>query len=503
MGAAWMVRAGQRGELEAKALSRGRAFVGWPETGDLSPYASRDEMRDYLASVYPEASIGVLANWTGQLWRFVHSIKLGDLVVMPLKTQAGRLAVGRVAGGYAFDPDADEEYRHTRAIDWLLPGLPRSSLEKDLLDSLGSLLTVCELSRHEAADRLEAVVKGEPDPGWTPAGATEDSFESPAALYAAALAREDTPLKLTIRQLLRAHNFTRRTGNAVADIEEALASSGLVAQPSIADGWLDSIVTLQLLQPTPSEEPSAPSAVTLAPVTLRVASLEAANASVVAVGPTDTVERACTLMLMHDFSQLPVIDENGQLHGAVSWESLGRARISNPDPSMMDACYKAATVDDQEDLLKTIPIIYEHDFVLVTTAGVSGVRGIITAADLTLQFGAMARPFALIEEIERRLRRRVDETVPRTHLDKYSGRAKKAMDAAQLTLGQYPPLLEDIEIFRRLGWKLDHGLFLERLRYIKTLRNELMHFSTDPLSDEDTRTIVTFADMLRTVDPRP
>jgi restriction system protein len=56
--------------------------------------------------------------------------------------------------------------------------------------------------------------------------------------------------------------------------------------------------------------------------------------------------------------------------------------------------------------------------------------------------------------------------------------------------------------FRRLGWRLDHGLFLALLTAVKDVRNELMHFSTDPLTADQLHAVEGLVNLLRTVDPR-
>ncbi|HUZ56278.1 MAG TPA: hypothetical protein VMU94_27610, partial [Streptosporangiaceae bacterium] len=93
--AAWLVRGGERGEREETAFGEGLVIVGWKKLGDLSGCGTREGVRQALTAAYPEAAANVIANWTGQLWRFREQISAGDLVVMPLKTSPGRVAVGR------------------------------------------------------------------------------------------------------------------------------------------------------------------------------------------------------------------------------------------------------------------------------------------------------------------------------------------------------------------------------------------------------------------------
>ena len=54
--------------------------------GDLSALKpDRDAFKARVASVYPEAKPGAIPNNAGQLFRFVHEMKLGDFVVYPSK----------------------------------------------------------------------------------------------------------------------------------------------------------------------------------------------------------------------------------------------------------------------------------------------------------------------------------------------------------------------------------------------------------------------------------
>ncbi|MEV6256074.1 hypothetical protein AB0L97_22735 [Nocardia sp. NPDC051911] len=143
---AWLIRAGRSGEREARALQHGLAILGWDEVGDLSRYRTWDELKSALRQAYPDAGRALIGNWAGQLWKFETEIQYGDLVVMPLKTHAGYLAVGRVSGSYEFRQDEPKEFRQVRKVDWLRTDIPWDAVRPDLRASLGSLLTVCGLT---------------------------------------------------------------------------------------------------------------------------------------------------------------------------------------------------------------------------------------------------------------------------------------------------------------------------------------------------------------------
>lgn len=154
----WMVRAGKHGEQEDLALENGIAVIGWDELSDLSKFESEGELEGVLRQTYPDIADGAIYQWRSQLWRFSHVIKEGDLVVLPLKTRSA-LAVGRVTGAYQHRPELDGA-GHTRPVNWIRDDLPRTAIDQDLLYSLGASQTICQISRNQAEDRFEALLKG-------------------------------------------------------------------------------------------------------------------------------------------------------------------------------------------------------------------------------------------------------------------------------------------------------------------------------------------------------
>jgi restriction system protein len=160
---AWTVRAGSDGENEDLDLSDGIVAIGWSETGDLTG-VTRDQLRANLEAQHPDASPKRIINWTGQIWSFISSVEIGDLAILPLKRRAA-IAIGRIESSYQYRPEyAKVDAAHTRRVKWLKTDLPRTAFEQDLLDTLGSFLTVFRAERNNAAARLEALSLGAPPP---------------------------------------------------------------------------------------------------------------------------------------------------------------------------------------------------------------------------------------------------------------------------------------------------------------------------------------------------
>ena len=156
----WLVRAGGRGEDEDTALENSIALIGWQEVPDLTGVRTKDEMRRRLLSWREDPPPNAVA----QLTAFAVSMQAGDIVALPLKTRVSQVALGRIKGSYAHQ-EINGVKRHARPVTWIRTDVPRAHFGQDLLYSLGSLLTVCQIQRNEAGQRIAAILNGRQDPG--------------------------------------------------------------------------------------------------------------------------------------------------------------------------------------------------------------------------------------------------------------------------------------------------------------------------------------------------
>lgn len=510
---AWLIRSGRDGQREHRALDEGLAIIGWDEMGDLSRYRTWEELKAALREKYPLATPNVVGNWAGQLWKFGTDIENDDLVVMPLKLQTGYVAIGRVVGQYEYREAEPEEFRQVRKVDWLRTDIVWEALRPDLRASLGSLLTVCGIHRNHAAARIAHLAEFGTDPGFDSDEVATDSVQllAEASSHAAG-----NPRQLTIRSLLEHWQFERRTAAAIEVIKSALAENGLTTRPPFTEGALSDIVTIVPLDAEPGavadhavdsevqqrdssavENVSDPE-----PMTRRLGDLPAALTS---VSSHVSLTVAKTTMVRHQFLQLAVIDHDGTYHGAITWESIGRAHISGDHPTLAEATVPAVVVDHDAPLLDQIDAIYANGFIFVRSPDRAGVTGILTASDLTHQFGMLAKPFVLIEEAENRLRRAANDHLDPDDIKAAAPKNRRAhtTEAAHLTFGGYVYLLRDPVRWRKLGWRLDQSQVLELVEQVRDVRNELMHFATDPLSAGQEAAVHGLLQLLRTAEPNP
>jgi CBS domain-containing protein len=241
-------------------------------------------------------------------------------------------------------------------------------------------------------------------------GASADTEQNvPAELREAAhkLEKDEVLSPITVRELLRYFGASRRGIYIVEEILDALSSLNLKTEPDFRDEWIDAELRLVLASPSEkSTEGAAPNAADdasgggadnqgptqgggeAAPrdPTFRIGALDAANCGVISVKPDDLLSLAITRMLATDYSQLPVMTNQRNVKGIISWSSIGAGLMRNSKgTAVRDQMEKAYIVDIDEALLDALPIIVERGYVLVKGLDAS-ITGIVTAADVSMEF---------------------------------------------------------------------------------------------------------------------
>lgn len=216
--------------------------------------------------------------------------------------------------------------------------------------------------------------------------------------------------------------------------------------------------------------------------------------------PTDDLQRARIVMLERNFSQLPVMSGPYVLKGVVSWQSIALAHAGGKCDTLADATLPAPEVSIEAELLPTIPDINRHNCVFVRDTD-QKISGLVTAADLSLEFGRLTGPFLLLGEIERRLRRSVDRMCPTVGELRGATGYSKAKAPDDLTIGQIIRVFKEPERWARPKWELPHDGFVEKLDEIRRIRNDVAHFRPNPLTDDQRQQVESFAGMVKSLLP--
>ncbi|MEN8179171.1 MAG: restriction endonuclease [Pseudomonadota bacterium] len=210
--ALWLVRAGAHGEYEKKFLEENRIYLTWGGLShDLAALKNRGQLRALLEKVYPDAPKGRITNNLGQIWGFSKGIKPGDWVVLPSK-QKPAIHVAKVKGEYTFNPAGDDPFFHYCDVEWIVQDVPRSNFDQDLLYSFGAFMTVCQVSRNDAEQRVHKMAKND----WKPSVAVpsvlkksdEEVADNSVGLEDLAQAARDQLAKLIIAKY-KGHGMER------------------------------------------------------------------------------------------------------------------------------------------------------------------------------------------------------------------------------------------------------------------------------------------------------
>lgn len=221
----WTVRAGKHGEQEQICLDEKIITIHWTDLPNIKKFKTRDELFEDYQKIYQEDSRKA-GNRVGQIWRFANEIVIGDLVALPSKFQP-TIHIGKVIGEYKFDKKA-KDVIHWRPVEWLAT-IPRAEFDQDLLYSFGSLLTVSQVSRTGAAERVLELIGGKKIAAMT----TETVCVETEEYLNVEQAAKDQIIKLIDRKF-KGHKFSEL-------VEEILKAQGYVTQlsPPGADGGLD------------------------------------------------------------------------------------------------------------------------------------------------------------------------------------------------------------------------------------------------------------------------
>jgi restriction system protein len=168
----WGMHAGKTGDADSLFLKRNYIAIGWRAAGDLSQIKpDRDAFKVKVAEAYPHYKPGAVPVSAGQLYRFTHEMKPGDLVVYPSKNDR-HIHIGQVNGEYKYGPKIEEGYPNLRPVKWLR-SFPRTHFTQGALYEIGSAMSLFQVKNYADESRadLEGKTASQPPSRVSPEGA--------------------------------------------------------------------------------------------------------------------------------------------------------------------------------------------------------------------------------------------------------------------------------------------------------------------------------------------
>lgn len=337
-------------------------------------------------------------------------------------------------------------------------------------------------------------------------------------------------MPISVRELISWFGAERRGYMVAYKIRKALEALGVTTKPDFDSVPLDSKITLYAptqeeitqsetlenvddpvntvgIQLNSSESESLPhkqliSGAASEPA-FRVSRLEAANVNLITVKPDSSLNEAITLMLRHDYSQLPVMINERDVKGVISWESITpKLALANSQSTFVrDYMKPHREINSMDSIFSALPRVVEYSYVLVRAPD-QRISGIITTTDLSTQFKQLSEPFLLLSEIENHIRKLIDGKFTKQELISIvnpSDSERTIESVADLTLGEYIRLFEDPSLWLKTGLKVDKKTFTRELDKVRIIRNDVMHFDPDGISEDDHELLHHFVRFIHTI----
>ena len=304
---------------------------------------------------------------------------------------------------------------------------------------------------------------------------------------------QGVPRTETVRTLLNWFGARRRGAWVIQSVAKALAVVGLRTEPDFTLTYLDTEVSF-VPAARPQPEPAGPADVApsqsrpndAADPTLRLSLLKAANRAPVTVARDTSIREAVTAMVMHDYSQLPVMN-GATVVGLFSWKTYGESLALGRPCQYVRECLDPSPLilSPETALLDAVAEVAARDVALVHSRG--KLHGIITTSDLSLEFYTTAKPFLLLGSIENNLRAIVSifpiDVLREARDPGDSDREINGPD--DLTFGGYVRLLQRDENWKKVAPTLDRVTFVRQLEEVRDIRNSVMHFHPDPIDQDE------------------
>lgn len=302
---------------------------------------------------------------------------------------------------------------------------------------------------------------------------------------------------------------SRRGWRVIEAVNKMLEEHDLLCEPDFGSVWFYSEIEIK---PKPKIGTGKHESSEETDPTPRLSLLKAANlnkvketgsgSGLITVTRDTPLTEAITLMILHDYSQLPILTGARDVEGIVSWKSIGRAISLGKECLTVSDCKDDVIIlNYDEPLFNAVKFVLEKEVVLVRQKDKT-ISGIVTVTDIGEQFISMAEPFLIIEQIENHIRKLLDQKFAVDELcfsDSQEEKPKPINSLSDLTFGQYIRIISDPKKFEKLKLKVDRTIMIKQLDEVRKIRNDVMHFDPDGITQQNLELLRQTVAFLHTV----
>lgn len=300
------------------------------------------------------------------------------------------------------------------------------------------------------------------------------------------------PYKITIRRLLWLFDYSqKRTSGNVWRLNEYLQKEKLITEPNYQYGWIDDEIELKE-PPKATIKKEDISIDTFDPIS-QVSNLKAANKLPISIKKEESIEKAYHLMWENDFSQIPVMNDERNVLGIITWQTIAKGLIKKESSKIAKdfMSNSFSIIEHNTPIFDAIKEVVKKGVVFIRDKD-KIIKGPITTSDLNEEFLEQIEPFILLEQIENYIRlilhnkislEDLQKTLDNSNVQKIDYRKIECI--SDMTFGEYKAIIEKEEFWKLLNLPLDKSLFVNSIDNIRKIRNSVMHFHLDNNSAED------------------
>lgn len=305
--------------------------------------------------------------------------------------------------------------------------------------------------------------------------------------------KQGKPEKMTVKKLLWIFgNYSKRTSGNVWRIKEYLDKEKMTTEPDYQTGWIGQIIELKEKEKVKIHKGVKVVNGEFDPIT-RLSILEAASKVPISVTRDADLEKAYHLMWANDYSQLPVMNGERDILGMISWKSIAKGLITKKESrcvrDFMTNDYK--TLDENTPLFEAIKEVIHTGIVFVVSKD-KKILGPVTPFDLNEEFIEQIEPFILLEQIENYIRLILHDKIDPDDIHKILTvveNGRKIDSISDMNFGEYLRILANKEMWELLNLPFNKADFVNELDDIRKIRNGVMHFHPDKISDNELKAL--------------
>jgi len=151
----WLVRSGNSNKYEENFINDNRIYLTQKDLDiDLRSFHIKNSLHAFLIDKYKLQKKRTAYAWASQFHVMTFEMKVNDWVISPVSS-GSFFHIGEIKSEYQFNLNNPNPLYHFRDVDWFAKNISCNNFPKDILNSLGSILGICQIKNNDAEKRIK------------------------------------------------------------------------------------------------------------------------------------------------------------------------------------------------------------------------------------------------------------------------------------------------------------------------------------------------------------